>query len=447
MVLIVFFLDVDVVADVVDLTFPLLDGGVKLHRLLCSMLQILLEVGDLAGQFTLRRSVLGVLLFDLRQVLELDSLSLEDTALHILDELLLLLTEQFVLELHSVDLFFHSNDLSLSNSWIESVLHLFLKLILAFPKEDLLLSFDDLNQDVTLLLLALGDLVLELDRLVFHLLQLLLKLHLDVEVIICKLLLALIVLIDEIIELIHLEDLVLLGDFELSDLLVVALDLGIYSDFLLVEDRLLGAEVIILAVDFVLLFLALDELDLVGDPVLLDVGCLVVDLLDLLLDVVAVVLDRADELVTTISTTLQVGTLTVQTIDLQSFLLDSQQAGLDRLLDLLHVSLLLLELTDEVIELLLENTVLGGGVEVIKSDTRDFVGVVLDLDLLLGDVLVSDLGLFQQVGRGLLNSLLLGGVGDDIVPNSLGLGVQLHDAFVEDIVLGLHVGLFLVHAG
>ena len=258
---------------------------------------------------------------------------------------------------------------------------------------------------------------------------------------------ALIVLIDEIIELIHLEDLVLLSDFELSDLLVVALNLGIYSDFLLVEDRLLGAEVIILAVDFVLLFLALDELDLVGDPVLLDVGCLVVDLLDLLLDVVAVVLDRADELVTTISTTLQVGTLTVQTIDLQSFLLDSQQAGLDRLLDLLHVSLLLLELTDEVIELLLENTVLGGGVEVVKSDTRDLVGVVLDLDLLLGDVLVSDLGLFQQVGRGLLNSLLLGGVGDDIVPNSLGLGVQLHDALVEDIVLGLHVGLFLVHAG
>ena len=297
------------------------------------------------------------------------------------------------------------------------------------------------------MLLALGDLVLELDRLIFHLLQLLLELHLDVEVIICKLLLALIVLIDEIIELIHLKDLVLLGDFELSDLLVVALNLGIYSDFLLVEDRLLGAEVIILAVDFVLLFLALDELDLVGDPVLLDVGCLVVDLLDLLLDVVAVVLDRADELVTTISTTLQVGTLTVQTIDLQSFLLDSQQAGLDRLLDLLHVSLLLLELPDEVIELLLENTVLGGGVEVVKSDTRDLVGVVLDLDLLLGDVLVSDLGLFQQVGRGLLNSLLLGGVGDDIVPNSLGLGVQLHDALVEDVVLGLHVGLFLVHAG
>ena len=145
MVLIVIFFDVDVVADVVDLTFPLLDGGVELHRLLCSMLQILLEVGDLAGQFTLRRSVLGVLLLNLRQVLELDSLSLEDTALHILDELLLLLTEQFVLELHSVDLFFHSNDLSLSNSWIESVLHLFLKLILAFPKEDLLLSFDNLN--------------------------------------------------------------------------------------------------------------------------------------------------------------------------------------------------------------------------------------------------------------------------------------------------------------
>ena len=170
MVLIVIFFDVDVVADVVDLAFPLLDGGVKLHRLLCSMLQILLEVGDLAGQLTLRRSVLGVLLFNLRQVLELDSLSLEDTALHILDELLLLLTEQFVLELHSVDLFFHSNDLSLSNSWIESVLHLFLKLILALPEEDLLFSLDHFDQDVTLLLLQLCDLVLELNRFVLHLL-------------------------------------------------------------------------------------------------------------------------------------------------------------------------------------------------------------------------------------------------------------------------------------
>ena len=76
---------VDVVADVVDLALSLLDSCVQLHSLLRCMLQVLLQVGDLAGELALGGAILRVLLLDLGQVLELDSLSFEDATLHILD--------------------------------------------------------------------------------------------------------------------------------------------------------------------------------------------------------------------------------------------------------------------------------------------------------------------------------------------------------------------------
>ena len=44
---------IDVVADIVDLALSLLNRGVELHGLLSRMLQILLQVRDLARQFSL----------------------------------------------------------------------------------------------------------------------------------------------------------------------------------------------------------------------------------------------------------------------------------------------------------------------------------------------------------------------------------------------------------
>lgn len=108
-------------------------------------------------------AILGVLLLDLREVLELDGLPLEDVPLHVLDELLLLLAEELVLQLHPVDLFLHGDDLGLTDSWVQSVLHLFLKLVLALPEEDLLLSFNHVDDDVRFLLLKLSDLIFNLD--------------------------------------------------------------------------------------------------------------------------------------------------------------------------------------------------------------------------------------------------------------------------------------------
>ena len=103
------------------------------------------------------------------------------------------------------------------------------------------------------------------------------------------------------------------------------------------------------------------------------------------------------------------------------------------------------QLINQVVKLLLENLVLRSRVEVIETNTRDLISVVLDLDLFLGDVLVCHLCLLEEIGRGLLDRLLLTGVGDDIIPDSLGLGMQLHDTLVKDVVLRLHIGLLLVH--
>ena len=305
-----------------------------------------------------------------------------------------------------MDLLLHGNDLRLTNGWVQSVLHLFLELILPLPEQDLLLSIDDVNQNVTLLLLKLGDRILELDRLVLHLLEFLLEFHLNVEVVVSQLLLTLVVLVDHIIELVHFEHLVLLGYLELSDLLVVSLDVVVDANFLLLKDRLLGSQVVIVSGDLSPLLLALDKSDLVRDPVLLHIGGFIIDLLHLLLNIVAMVLIGSLEIVT-VAAALQLGALSVQTIDLQCFLLNLEETLFDVLLDSLHVLLFLLELANQIFKLLLKNFVLSSSVQVIKTDTRDLISVVLNLDLLLRDVFVRHFSLLEKVSRGLLDGLLL----------------------------------------
>ena len=106
-------------------------------------------------------SVLGVLLLDLGEVLELDGLPLEHGPLHVLDQLLLLLAEELILELHSMDLLPHRNDLGLTDGWVKSILHLLLELDFTLPEQDLALSLNDFSEDVTFLVLEVGNLHFE----------------------------------------------------------------------------------------------------------------------------------------------------------------------------------------------------------------------------------------------------------------------------------------------
>ena len=59
--------------------------------------------------------------------------------------------------------------------------------------------------------------------------------------------------------------------------------------------------------------------------------------------------------------------------------------------------------------------------------------------------MVDLLGLLQQVGAALLDRLLLGGVVDDVVSDLLGLGMQRHDGFLQNVLLLLNVRFLQVH--
>ena len=190
-------------------------------------------------------SVLSILLLDLGKVLKLDSFSLKYRPFHVLDQFLLLLAEKLVLELHSVDFFPHSHDLSLTNGWIKSILHFFFKLDFTLPQEDLALSLNYFTEDVTFLILKVGDFHLESDGLVLQFLKFLHEFFLDVVVIVGQLVLCVGIAVEEIVQLVHLEGLVLEGDLKLSDSLVMRFNLRVKSKFLLVQDRLFGQEIII----------------------------------------------------------------------------------------------------------------------------------------------------------------------------------------------------------
>jgi len=158
---------VDVTRNVIDFSLSLFNSGIELHGVVSGVSQGLLEVSNLAGKLAFRRLIFGILLLDLRLVLKLDSLLLEDSTLHVLDHLLLLLAELVVHELHAMDFFAHGNDLRLTDLGVHFLLHLLLKLDLSLPEQDLAFSFDDFSQDISLLFLELRDLVLKLDAFVF----------------------------------------------------------------------------------------------------------------------------------------------------------------------------------------------------------------------------------------------------------------------------------------
>lgn len=150
------------------------------------MLERLFQVGNLAGKLTLRRFVLGVLLLDLGKVLHLDRLSLEDAALHVLDHLFLLLAQLFVPQLHAMDLTLHGDNLSLADGGVKSVLHFLLELDLTLPKQNLPFGFNDIGEDLSLLVLERTNAVLELDAFILKVSELLLELLLGVDVLLLQ---------------------------------------------------------------------------------------------------------------------------------------------------------------------------------------------------------------------------------------------------------------------
>ena len=142
--------------------------------------------------------------------------------------------------------------------------------------------------------------------------------------------------------------------------------------------------------------LSLDEVGLVGDPLLLDLDHLLFELLDLLVNVILLGLHGSGVLVDTC--VLELSPYSVELVDLELSLVNSVVSLLDVLLELFDFVLLFFELGDEVIQFLLEEVVLLHTVEVVDSDSGDFVGKVFDLDFFLGNVLINIFSLFKEVG-------------------------------------------------
>jgi hypothetical protein len=142
--------------------------------------------------------------------------------------------------------------------------------------------------------------------------------------------------------------------------------------------------------------LLLNQVCLVGNPLLLDLNDFVLKLLGLLEDVVLLGFHRSRVFIDT--SILEESPLTVELIDLQLLLVDSVVPLLDVLLEFLNFDFFLLELSDQVVKLVLEQFVLLDTVQVVDSDSGDFVGQVFYFNLLLRNVLVSLFGLFQKVG-------------------------------------------------
>lgn len=127
--------------------------------------------------------------FPLVHVLELYGFAFVDSSFHLADELFLLLTEIFKTQLHTMDLLLEFLEFTLPDIGVESLLHLTFELDLAFPEQDMLLTLNDLIEEVRFTLLQLIDFDFETDTLLLQLFQLLLEFIFNVEVLVIQLLL------------------------------------------------------------------------------------------------------------------------------------------------------------------------------------------------------------------------------------------------------------------
>lgn len=243
-----------------------------------------------------------------------------------------------------MDFFLHGNNFCLTDCGVEVVLHFFLKLDLTLPEQNLSLCLHDFGENVGLLFLEVGNVVFKTDALVFELFELLFKLIFDVEVIIFKFDLEVVVLVEQVIQLVHFEVQVLLGHLQLSDFLLVTVDLRIQAQLLLLQNRLLGAQLLAVSGERHVGGLALNQVSLVRNPLFLNLNDFILELFSLLENVVLLCFQRSGVLVHTC--VLQLSPDTVELVDLELAFVDSVVALLNVLLELLDLVLFLLKLSD-----------------------------------------------------------------------------------------------------
>ena len=165
------------------------------------------------------------------------------------------------------------------------------------------------------------------------------------------------VLIEQVVELVHLEVKVLKSDFKRANFFIMTLHLIVKSHFLLLQDSFLGAKGIALTRKVGQGVLLLNQLGLIGDPLLLDLSDLILHVIDLLLNVVLLSLEWTGILIFTVLL-LELIELPVKSVHFVLLLRDCDVSLLDVALEFLDFTLFLLKLVDEVIKLLLKELIL-----------------------------------------------------------------------------------------
>ena len=130
---------------------------------------------------------------------------------------------------------------------------------------------------------------------------------------------------------------------------------------------------------------------------LLDLNDLVLQLFGLLENIVFLGFHWSGVFINTLI--LQLSEDSVQLIDFELSLVNSVVSLLNVLLKFLNLIFFLFELGDKFFKLLLEKVILLNTVEVIDPNSRNLIRQIFDFNLLLGNVLVSNLGLLKKVSR------------------------------------------------
>ena len=130
---------------------------------------------------------------------------------------------------------------------------------------------------------------------------------------------------------------------------------------------------------------------------LLDLNDLVLQLFGLLENIVFLGFHWSGVFINTLI--LQLSEDSVQLIDFELSLVNSVVSLLNVLLKFLNLIFFLFELGDKFFKLLLEKVILLNTVEVIDPNSRNLIRQILNFNLLLGNVLVSYLGLLKKVSR------------------------------------------------
>ena len=100
---------------------------------------------------------------------------------------------------------------------------------------------------------------------------------------------------------------------------------------------------------------------------------------------------------------------------------------LNLLFKVIHFLFSIFKFSDKIIQLLLQQVILLLTIQIINTYSRDLIRIVLNVNLLLGNILIDSFGLLEQIGATLFDCLLLRSVVNDVISDLFSFGMERHN--------------------